>query len=115
MWKMKRISYISNLRAIATISVVFLHTSAGLLDTREFDNQMVRFSLACEKFLLEYSVPLFVLISGALFFNPKKEVTYNRLLKKNIRRIVSALLIFGLPMCFLEAKFSGLGGVICYL
>lgn len=108
---MNRLSYISNLRAIATISVVFLHTSAGLLDNKTFDNQTVRFSLACEKYLLEYAVPLFVLISGALFFNPDKQVTYSRILQKNVRRIAFALLLFGLPMCFIEAKFGGLGGV----
>lgn len=107
---MKRFSYISNLRAIATISVVFLHTSAGLLDTRGFNDQMVRFSLSCEKFLLEYAVPLFVLISGALFFNPEKEVTYARLIQKNVKRIALALLVFGLPMCFVESMFCGVGG-----
>ena len=91
---------------IATISVVFLHTSSGLLDTREIDNQMVRFALSCEKYLLEYAVPLFVLISGALFFNPSKSINYSKLIHKNIKRIVLALLFFGFPMCLMEVFFT---------
>lgn len=94
---------------IATISVVFLHTSAGILDTRTIDDHTVNFLLACEKRLLEYAVPVFVLISGALFLNPKKNVTYQGLLSKNVRRIVLALVIFGLPMCFMEVFFTNHG------
>ena len=51
---------------------------------------------------MEWAVPAFVLISGAIFLSPHKHIDYYILFNKYVKRIVFALLIFGLPMTFAE-------------
>lgn len=41
-----RINYINSLRLLATLSVVWLHASAGLLDTRDIMNFDTKFWLS---------------------------------------------------------------------
>ena len=52
------------------------------------------------------------MISGALFLNPAKEIGYPLMLRKYVKRIALALLIFGLPMCLIETYFSEFWGGI---
>lgn len=105
-----RINYINSLRLLATLAVVFLHTSAGILDTREIGDFDNRFFLACYKYSMQFAVPLFVMISGALFLTPGKDVGFGLFISKYVRRIALALLLFGLPMCLIETYFSHSGG-----
>lgn len=109
---MNRISYLNVLRLLATLSVVFLHASAGIYDNMVSDYSNFEIALSIDKHILEWGVPVFVLISGALFLRRDKEITYPILIKKYVRRIALALLIFGLPMCVMETVFSHTGGVI---
>ena len=105
-----RISYINSLRLIATLGVVFLHASAGILDLREIPNPNDKFMHTCFKYSMQFAVPIFVMISGALFLNPAKAIGYPLMLHKYVKRIALALLIFGLPMCFVETYFGNTGG-----
>ena len=105
-----RISYINSLRLIATLGVVFLHASAGILDLREIPNPNDKFMHTCFKYSMQFTVPIFVMISGALFLNPAKAIGYPLMLHKYVKRIALALLIFGLPMCFVETYFGNTGG-----
>ena len=105
-----RINYLNSLRLLATLSVVFLHTSARLLDAREITNLDTQFGLSCYKYTMQFGVPVFIMISGALFLNPSKEVGFGLFGRKYVKRIVSALVIFGLPMCLIETYFSKQGG-----
>lgn len=105
-----RINYINGLRLIATLGVVFLHASAGILDLREIPSPTDKFMHTCFKYSMQFAVPIFVMISGALFLNPAKEIGYPLMLRKYVKRIALALLIFGLPMCLIETYFSNSGG-----
>lgn len=105
-----RIYYLNSLRLLATLSVVFLHTSAGLLDTRDITGFDTQFGLSCYKFTLQFGVPIFIMISGALFLNPAKEVGFGLFWHKYVKRIALALLVFGLPMCLIETYFNKSGG-----
>jgi len=105
-----RINYINSLRLLATLSVIWLHASAGLLDVREIACGNAKFWLSCHKYCMQFGVPVFVMISGALFLNPAKEIGFPLLLRKYVKRIALALLIFGLPMCVIETYFSNTGG-----
>lgn len=87
-----------------------LHTSARLLDAREITNLDTQFGLSCYKYTMQFGVPVFIMISGALFLNPSKEVGFGLFGRKYVKRIVSALVIFGLPMCLIETYFSKQGG-----
>lgn len=109
-----RINYINGLRLIATLGVVFLHASAGILDLREIPSPTDKFMHTCFKYSMQFAVPIFVMISGALFLNPAKEIGYPLMLRKYVKRIALALLIFGLPMCLIETYFSNSGGINKY-
>lgn len=89
---MKRIIYLDILRIMAIIAVVILHVSAQRFyvsfpsfewDVRLFFNSMVR-----------WGVPVFVMISGALFLDPLKEFSLLRLYKKNLLRIFVAFIVW---------------------
>lgn len=74
---MKRILYLDILRIMAIIAVVMLHVSAQRFyvsfpsyewEIRMFFNSMVR-----------WGVPIFVMISGALFLDPQKKISLAKL------------------------------------
>src|SRR5699024_2388497 len=54
------------------------------------------------KNLMTAGVPIFLMISGALFLTPEKKITIERLLKHYVRRILLALLIFGTVFAVME-------------
>lgn len=105
-----RIYYINSLRLLATMAVVFLHTVAGVFDKMSITDSDSYFLLSCCKYSMLFAVPVFIMISGALFLNPAKKVGVELLLRKYVKRIGLALLIFGLPMCIIETMFSHSGG-----
>ena len=43
-----------------------------------------------------WAVPIFVMVSGALLLNPNKEISIHTILFKYIKRMLIALVIFGL-------------------
>lgn len=82
-----RIYYLDILRVIATFSVIILHVSGYKLEwlsPTTFDWQVMNFYDSISRF----AVPVFVMISGALFLN--RECNIKRIFKKNILRIVTA-------------------------
>ncbi len=98
-----RIAYINELRVIATLCVVLIHSI--IID----ENTLLHSEIATLMFyknVLWCVVPLFVMISGALFLNPSKETSY-KAMGKYVRRIFLALVVFGLPMCFMELLYGG--------
>lgn len=107
-----RINYINSLRLIATLGVILLHTSSGLLGTRDIEECGSRMALTGYIKTTQFTVPLFIMISGALFLNPKKELGFKIIISKYVRRIALALLVFGLPMCVAETYLGGSGNII---
>ena len=53
-----------------------------------------------------FAVPMFVMISGALFLNSDKEINIKKLYKKYISRIVICLFLFGMFYSILEIYFN---------
>ena len=81
------------LRVIAMFAVVLGHVSA-----REFQS----FSYSWDWYiativisLRKWGVPVFFMISGALFLNPNKEITYQEILKKRVPRLLLAYVFWG--------------------
>ena len=96
-----RIEYLDYLRVIATMAVVLLHISIqGWGDVDVQSGPWMVYNVW--NGLVRWCVPVFVMISGALFLNPKKKVSVYRLWTRNIPRILSAFLfwsvIFGVAM-----------------
>ena len=78
----QRIIYLDLLRVLATIGVIVIHVCGrgfyGSLFTSSWYYAVFYHSL------VRWCVPVFFMISGALFLNPKKTVTYKEILLKYI-------------------------------
>lgn len=74
-----RIAYIDWLRSIACFAVVVLHVSGGQewFSAKEVSFEWTIFNLYDS--LVRWCVPIFIMISGALFLNPEKEIGIHKL------------------------------------
>lgn len=84
-----RTLYLDYLRVIALLGTILLHTS--VIDWQKypvtsFNWQTFNFFDSCVRFC----VPIFVMISGALFLDPDREIDNKRLFTHNILRIVTS-------------------------
>jgi surface polysaccharide O-acyltransferase-like enzyme len=87
-----RVAYLDILRFIATFGVILIHiTSSGY--TFPIYNKGWFISVVGNS-LVRWSVPVFVMISGALFLNPYKKVTIKGILKKNVTRLLTAYIFW---------------------
>lgn len=86
----KRYFYLDLLRIIATFGVIFIHLS---MDTNYWYIALVYDGL------VRWSVPVFVMISGALFLNPRKELSISTVLNKYIKRLFLSYLFWYLFYC----------------
>lgn len=103
----KSTAYLDVLRLMATILVVLIHTVSGVLSlvpSQMTGTQIVTYG--CIKSICSIGVPIFLMISGALFLNPEKKISLKDLFFKYIRRIVLALLIFGTGYALIEIVFN---------
>lgn len=99
----ERETFLDRLRVLATCAVVMLHTVTGVMDHTD----MGAYPLEKKGFLVVldlvcWCVPVFLLISGYLFLNPDRKLTFGKMLTKYCRRIVLALFGFGVPYACLE-------------
>ncbi len=101
---------ISIMRIFATISVIFLHTCSVIISNPnvfQYTNTQEKFWLFIAK-MFRCAVPLFFMITGTLMFQKKKKLTYKIILSKYVKRVLLALLIFGVPLdiakIYLETK-----------
>lgn len=99
-----RMAYLDVLRVLAAFSVVMLHSAAQFwytLDIRSMEWVIANSYNAAFRF----GVPVFVMISGALFLNPGYKVDVKRLYKHNILRLLVISLVwsaaYGLLDCVL--------------
>lgn len=99
----ERQHFIDVLRTAATCAVVLMHTVTGVTDNMDMSLYpaaqklfpVVR-DLAC------WCVPVFIMISGYLFLQPERELTFGKMVTKYCRRIVLALFLFGVPYAWME-------------
>lgn len=99
----ERVAFLDQLRVLATLGVVLLHTATGVLDIYDLTQypgaEMVFVAL---RSLTVWCVPVFVVISGYLFLNPERDLSLWKMLWKYCRRIILALFVFGVPFALLE-------------
>ena len=85
--------YFDRLRIIATVAVVLIHVCAP---------ELFRFGIAspawdvCNAFdsFSRFAVPVFIMISGAIFLNPQRKTDIKTLYSKNLLRIITAFLVW---------------------
>lgn len=89
--KNSRIAYLDILRIIAIFGVITQHVCApGYLLLLGTHNWYI-YSIGEGQ---KWAVPLFVMISGAIFLNPKKNISIKNILKKYIPRLLFAYLFW---------------------
>lgn len=88
---MERKEYIDYLRLIATFAVIVLHVAASYWDKvniKSFDWLTFNFYDS----IVRWCVPIFVMISGALFLS--KSISYKKLYSKYIKKILIAFFVW---------------------
>lgn len=114
------IFYFDFLRIISTVAVIILHVAAqnwATVDISSFEWKVFNIFDSAVRF----SVPMFVMISGALFLNNDKKISIKNLYLKNILRIATAFIFWSLfyaidklfmgvdiktaVMCFIEGNY----------
>ena len=104
-----RKQFLDVLRVLATCAVVLMHVLTGATDVT--DASIVpeyRSLLLSVMDLVTWCVPIFLLISGYLFLNPERTLTYPVMIKKYCRRIALAILLFGVPYAASELVVADL-------
>lgn len=94
------------LRAFACLGVVLIHVFKLALDFY-FDDlssaQHIFYEAAVNN--LRWCVPVFLMITGSLLLSPQKQITFEKLYKKYIFRILVVLFAFGYVFAFIELFF----------
>lgn len=100
----KRIVYIELLRVMATIAVIAIHVAAQNFYSVEINSlEWKVFNITDSA--VRWAVPVFVMISGALFLNHRKNITIKSIYTKNIRKIVIVFVFW--------SAFYALNRLIC--
>jgi len=108
--KYERIYWIDALRIFANFLVIFIHCTG-------VDLKPVAFKSPNWKILYFYNglakpcVPLFIMISGLLFLDPKRPVTYRSLYKKSIPRLLRCFLFWSSYYCIVNDMFVNIRGI----
>lgn len=106
----KRNDSFSLLRSVACLGILVLHTVyinyQAYFDTLSINQ---RFSSELISAWLMWPVPLFVMISGALLLNPKKEISIGKIYKKYIFRMIAVLVVFSLVFALVDSLWSSDG------
>ena len=93
-----RKQFLDVLRVLATCAVVLMHVLTGATDVTDASGMPgYRGLLLAVMDLVTWCVPIFLLISGYLFLDPERDLTYPVMIKKYCRRIALAILLFGVP------------------
>ncbi len=83
--------YFDWLRVYATIMVVTIHVAANYIGINYLEGKTAWISANFYESLARSSVPLFVMISGALLLSSKQEINYPQFLKKRVSKILIPL------------------------
>lgn len=84
--------FLSELRAIACIAIVILHTFYAA--SVYAPDHTAKIAALTTRNLMMWAVPCFVMVSGALLLDSAREVTYRKIFRKYIPRVLAALVLF---------------------
>lgn len=89
----KRDQGLSNIRAVSCIAIVILHTFYTCFGSFAPKGFLYTSSVIARN-LMYWAVPCFIMVTGALLLDPARDVTYKKIFRKYIPRMVAALVIF---------------------
>lgn len=84
-----REKYLDYLRFMATFAVIVEHVVAEGYRMHSISSSGWYIAVIADS-LVRWCVPIFVMISGALFLKPEKEITINLIIKKYVKRLLIA-------------------------
>lgn len=93
MGKKERVLYLDCLRILATFTVIILHAASQTWHTADVHSYHWQI-LNIYDSIVRFTVPIFVMISGALFLNNDKTLNIKSLYTKNIVRIITAFIFW---------------------
>ena len=106
---MTRKGWIESLRVLAAAAVVMTHVVSGTYDSPDIGTGIFAVSRGREildlvffRSLTVWAVPVFLMISGYLLLDPRKELTLRKI-KEYVWRMAAVLLTFGLVFCLIES------------
>ena len=97
----KRIQYLDVLRILACLAVIVMHIAKGRIGNYAIGTDKWLFLNTFDS-ISRFAVPVFVMISGALFLDPKKEWDARKMYTKNLVRIVTAFLFWSAVYAFVD-------------
>jgi len=103
----QKYAYLNVLRVLATLGIIITHVVSPM--DSAFKNTLTEYeSYFCIilRNISQLCLPVFAMISGAIFLDPQKEITIEKLFKKYILKITLALFIFGSVYAFIEMFFN---------
>lgn len=104
--KSDRVVYLDYLKILAMFAVVLLHVAAGrwnAVEETSYEWQILNMYDS----IVRWAVPVFVMVSGALFLDEKRKLDLRRLYSKNIFRIITCFIFWSV----LYAMISWLRGM----
>ena len=102
-----KIEWVVVLRAISCIAIVMIHVIAGWLNNEHGQLSVARNFLdtVIMQMLIRFAVPCFIMISGYLLLDPKRELTTKKL-RGYILKMILILILFGLSYNLMENIFT---------
>lgn len=101
-----RVEYFDVLRCVAILAVVMIH--AAITEWHEISVESARWAeLTWINSALRFSVPIFFMISGALFLDPEKRVSRGSLFKRRIPRLLIAYALWSVAYAALSVYGPG--------
>jgi len=91
--KPKRVYWVDWLRVFASMLVVYIHCSGIALKPRKLFSYNWNV-LFFHNSIPRPAVPLFLMISGIFFLNPKRKLSYKKLYKKNVVRLIKCYVVW---------------------
>ena len=96
------------IRAVACIAIICLHTvfsATGIYGgTVSTDYSLLSYRVVTDN--LMWAVPCFLMVTGALLLNRNKKITYEKLFKKYILRILLAIIVFVSAFSIIDTFFG---------
>lgn len=89
----ERVTYLDLLRIISIFCMMMLHVCASQFDSLDVSSYEWQV-LNMYDSMVRFCVPVFVMISGVFFLDPKREYPLKKLLGNNVKRIVTAYIFW---------------------
>lgn len=96
-----RLVYPDLLRVIASFAVILIHVTSNGISGYEESSDVWIASVIINS-LCRWSVPVFFMVSGMFYLDPKKEVNTKKLFTQNIWRIILCIVVWGFAYGMLD-------------